>query len=68
MEEIIYSLSHGKGRVNFEQFIRFMVRFPYVDEDCDGWLFCASDFLLPFVSIYLLFQISYFSSGFPVVA
>jgi Ca2+-binding EF-hand superfamily protein len=25
MEEIIYSLSNGKGRVNFEQFIRFMV-------------------------------------------
>lgn len=25
MEEIIYSLSNGKGTVNFEQFIRFMV-------------------------------------------
>jgi hypothetical protein len=29
MEEIIYSLSNGKGRVNFEQFIRFMVRVPF---------------------------------------
>jgi len=68
MEEIIYSLSHGKGRVNFEQFIRFMVRSPYVDEDCDGWLFFASGVLFPFASIYLLFQPSYFLSGFPVVA
>jgi len=25
MEQVFYTVSHGKGRVNFEQFIRFMV-------------------------------------------
>lgn len=40
MEEIIYSLSHGKGRVNFEQFIRFMVLSPFTTTDPFAFAFC----------------------------
>jgi hypothetical protein len=58
MEEIIYSLSHGKGRVNFEQFIRFMVLSPFTTTDLFafafvfqwGWLLCLFGILPVFLA------------------